>query len=105
MYFGIPANGALAHSLLVRFFAGPLCDRFGPRLTFVGILLAGAIPTALAGLVKNATGLLVLRFFVGVLGATFVPCQVWSTAFFDRNVVGTANGLMAGFGNAGGGIT
>jgi NNP family nitrate/nitrite transporter-like MFS transporter len=91
--------------LLVRLIAGPCCDRFGPRLTFAGTLLAGAIPTALAGCVKNAPGLLVLRFFIGILGASFVPCQVWSTGFFDKNVVGSANALTAGFGNAGGGIT
>jgi NNP family nitrate/nitrite transporter-like MFS transporter len=30
---------------------------------------------------------------------------VWSTGFFDKNVVGTANALTAGWGNAGGGIT
>ena len=45
------------------------------------------------------------RFFLGVLGATFVPCQVWCTGFFDKNVVGTANALAGGWGNAGGGIT
>ena len=46
-----------------------------------------------------------LRFFIGILGGSFVPCQVWSTGFFDKNVVGTANALTGGFGNAGGGIT
>jgi NNP family nitrate/nitrite transporter-like MFS transporter len=30
---------------------------------------------------------------------------VWSTGFFDKNVVGTANALAGGWGNAGGGIT
>jgi NNP family nitrate/nitrite transporter-like MFS transporter len=30
---------------------------------------------------------------------------VWSTGFFDKNVVGTSNALTAGWGNAGGGIT
>jgi NNP family nitrate/nitrite transporter-like MFS transporter len=30
---------------------------------------------------------------------------VWSTGFFDKNVVGTANSLTAGWGNSGGGIT
>jgi len=34
-----------------------------------------------------------------------VPCQVWCTAWFDKNVVGTANALAGGWGNAGGGIT
>lgn len=30
---------------------------------------------------------------------------MWSTGFFDKNVVGTANALTGGFGNLGGGIT
>lgn len=49
--------------------------------------------------------LLALRFFVGILGGSFVPCQVWSTGFFDKNVVGTANAFTGGIGNSGGGIT
>jgi nitrate/nitrite transporter NarK len=47
---------------------------------------------------------MVLRFFIGILGGSFVPCQVWSTGFFDKNVVGSANALTGGWGNAGGGI-
>jgi NNP family nitrate/nitrite transporter-like MFS transporter len=96
---------ALTGTLVVRFLAGPLCDRFGPRWTYVVILLAGSIPTALAGAVTNVSGLIALRFFVGILGGTFVPCQVWSTGFFDKNVVGTSNALIGGWGNSGGGIT
>lgn len=96
---------ALLATFLVRFIAGPLCDRFGPRLVFVGLLLCGSIPTAMAGLVTTPKGLIALRFFVGILGGTFVPCQVWCTGFFDKNIVGTANSLAAGWGNAGGGIT
>lgn len=95
----------LTGTLVVRLMAGPLCDRFGPRLVFVGCLLAGAIPTAMAGLVTNPKGLIALRFFIGILGASFVPCQVWCTGFFDKNVVGTANALAGGWGNSGGGIT
>jgi NNP family nitrate/nitrite transporter-like MFS transporter len=96
---------ALTATLLVRIVAGPLCDRFGPRIVFAGCLLAGAIPTALAFTIKDATGLIILRFFVGILGGSFVPCQVWSMGFFDKNIVGTANAFTGGFGNAGGGIT
>ena len=67
--------------------------------------MIGAIPTALAGAVTSVRGLLALRFFVGILGGSFVPCQVWSTGFFDKNVVGTANAFTGGFGNSGGGVT
>ncbi|KAF2100115.1 nitrate transporter [Rhizodiscina lignyota] len=95
----------LTATLLIRLIAGPACDRFGPRWTFAGCLLAGAIPTFCAGGVTNAAGLYALRFFIGILGGAFVPCQVWTTGFFDKSVVGTANALTGGFGNSGGGIT
>ncbi|KAK3372497.1 major facilitator superfamily domain-containing protein [Podospora didyma] len=96
---------SLCATLLVRLVAGPLCDQFGPRKVFGGLLLVGSIPLGLAPLVQSATGLYASRFFIGILGGSFVPCQVWSTGFFDKNVVGTANALTGGFGNAGGGIT
>jgi MFS family permease len=67
----------LVSTLLTRLVAGPLCDRFGPRLTFIGILLAGSLPTVLAGGVVNKQGLLAIRFFLGVIGGSFVPCQVY----------------------------
>ena len=96
---------SVAATLLVRLVAGPACDRFGPKWTFASILLAGAIPTALAGTVTTPAGLITVRFFVGILGGSLIPCQVWTTGFFDKNIVGTANSLAAGFGNAGGGVT
>lgn len=89
----------------MRFVAGPACDRFGPRHVFAGTLLIGSIPLGLAPLVHDAQGLYISRFFIGILGGSFVPCQVWSTGFFDKNVVGTANALTGGWGNAGGGLT
>ena len=95
---------ALTGTLLVRFLAGPACDRWGPRWTYIAILAAGSIPTAMSGLVKNVSGLIAVRFFCGILGGTFVPCQVWSTGFFDKNIVGTSNALIGGWGNAGGGV-
>lgn len=96
---------ALCATLLVRLIAGPCCDRFGPRWTFAGCLLIGAIPTFLAGTAYTRGQLFAVRFFVGILGGSFVPCQVWSTGFYDKNIVGTANAFTAGFGNAGGGVT
>ncbi|KAL9037543.1 MAG: hypothetical protein Q9180_003658 [Flavoplaca navasiana] len=95
----------LTAALIVRLVAGLACDRFGARWTFAGILLLGAIPTALAGTVTTHNGLVVLRFFAGILGGSFIPCQVWTTGFFDKSVVGTANALTAGLGNAGSGVT
>ncbi|KAK7745460.1 hypothetical protein SLS53_002958 [Cytospora paraplurivora] len=91
--------------LIVRFIAGPLCDQIGPRKVFAGCLFIGSIPVGLAPLVQTAKGLYASRFFIGILGGSFVPCLVWTTAFFDKNVIGTANAVSGGWGNAGGGIT
>jgi len=96
---------SLSATFFLRFITGPLCDQFGPRRVFASLILLGCFPIGLAPLVKNATGLYISRFFIGILGATFVPCQVWCTGFFDKNIVGTANALAGGWGNAGGGIT
>ena len=50
--------------------------------------------SGLAGTAFNAGALYTLRFFIGILGGTFVMCQAWTTAFFDKSVVGTANALV-----------
>ncbi|PVF95348.1 nitrate transporter [Serendipita vermifera] len=96
---------ALLATLLVRIVVGPLVDRFGPRKVMAALLILGAIPSGLAGTARTASHLYAIRFFIGILGGTFVPCQAWTTCFFDKNVVGTANALVGGWGNAGGGIT
>ena len=82
---------ALTATLLVRLVAGPACDRFGPRWTFAGCLLIGAIPTFLSGTAFNASELYALRFFIGILGGSFVPCQVWTTGFYDKVSRGCIN--------------
>ncbi|KAK4703292.1 MFS transporter, NNP family, nitrate/nitrite transporter, partial [Phenoliferia sp. Uapishka_3] len=96
---------ALLATLVVRFAMGPLVDRYGPRKMMALMLVVGAIPSGLAGLIKDVHGLYAIRFFIGILGGTFVPCQSWTTSFFDKNIVGTANALVGGWGNLGGGVT
>jgi MFS transporter, NNP family, nitrate/nitrite transporter len=84
------ANGnivALLATLLVRVVIGPPYDRFGPRRCMIGCVILGAIPSALASTPTNAGGLIALRFFVGIPGGTFVPCQVWCTGFSTKIVL------------------
>jgi NNP family nitrate/nitrite transporter-like MFS transporter len=64
-------------TIFMRFLLGPFVDKFGPRIPMGIILFLSAIPTALTGLVNTATGLAVLRFFIGIGGSTFVMCQFW----------------------------
>jgi NNP family nitrate/nitrite transporter-like MFS transporter len=92
-------------TILMRFVLGPLCDKFGARILFAIVLCIASIPTACTGLVTNATTLAILRLFIGIAGGTFVMCQYWSSRMFTKKVVGTANALVGGWGNLGGGVT
>lgn len=89
-------------TIFCRLFVGPMCDVFGARWVMASILIISAIPVMLTGLVSNATELYILRFFTGIAGASFVTCQYWTTSMFTREISGTANSLVAGWGNLGG---
>ena len=92
-------------TIVMRFILGPLCDKFGARMLFAGVMCVASIPTACTGLVQSAAGLSVLRLFIGIAGGSFVMCQYWTTSMFTKEVVGTANAVVAGWGNLGGGVT
>ncbi|GAA5871489.1 hypothetical protein JCM8547_001357 [Rhodosporidiobolus lusitaniae] len=87
---------ALLATLFCRFLFGPLVDRFGPRLTIVGVLTVGAIPSGLAGTISIASGLYAIRFFIGIPGASFVPCLAWRTTFFHKYIVAVFQRLVDG---------
>ena len=61
---------ALVATLTIRLFVGPFVDQYGPRKVMAAILIFSAIPSGLAGTVHNASSLYVLRFFIGIVGAT-----------------------------------
>jgi MFS transporter, NNP family, nitrate/nitrite transporter len=88
-------------TILVRLLVGPLCDVYGAKILFSAILCLVSIPTACLGFVQTAQGLTILRAFIGIAGATFVTCEYWCSRMFAKQVVGTANGLSAGWGNLG----
>jgi len=92
-------------TIFMRFVLGPMCDKWGARIPFALILCLASIPTACTGLVNTATGLAILRLFIGIAGGTFVMCQYWSSRMFCKEVVGTSNALCGGWGNLGGGVT
>ncbi|CAG8682041.1 2974_t:CDS:2, partial [Racocetra fulgida] len=96
---------SVSSTIIFRILSGPLCEKFGARRVMSAILIIGAIPTALVSLSQGPASLITFRFFVGILGATFVPCQFWTTQMFSPNTVGGANALSAGWGNMGGGVT
>ena len=51
--------------------------------------------------VHTAPGYIISRFLIGWALAAFVTCQFWTSIMFSPNVVGFANALAGGWGNAG----
>eukprot|EP00741_Cyanophora_paradoxa_P005326 tig00000880_g5165.t1 len=95
----------VAGTIAARLLVGVVCDRYGPRLGQGAVMLAGALPTALAGLVHSYPSFLLVRLFISFIGAAFVPTQFHMSLMFSRSVAGEANALSAGWGNMGGGTT
>ncbi|KAJ3117580.1 High-affinity nitrate transporter 2.1 [Nowakowskiella sp. JEL0407] len=96
---------AVASTVIFRFFIGPLVDKLGPSRLMAMVLVVGSIPLAFTSLVSSSAGLIIVRAFIGILGASFVPCQYWTTALFSKKIVGTANAIAGGWGNMGAGAT
>ncbi|NHZ36839.1 MFS transporter [Massilia rubra] len=94
---------AVAITILVRLVVGPMCDRFGPRKAYTGLLLLGAIPVLGVAASQSYESFLFFRLGIGAVGASFVITQYHTSVMFAPNVVGTANAAAAGWGNAGGG--
>lgn len=92
-------------AIFMRIIMGPVCDNYGARLPMSFVLMAASIPTACLGFVNSASGLAVLRFFIGIAGSSFVMSQFWPSRMFSRDIAGTANGTVGGWGNLGGAWT
>ncbi|OCA10589.1 MFS transporter [Acinetobacter pittii] len=96
---------AVAITILVRLAVGPLCDKYGPRITYTALLLLGSIPIFGVAAANSYESFLFFRLLIGAIGASFVITQYHTSVMFAPNVVGTANAAAAGWGNAGGGAT
>lgn len=96
---------AVAVTILIRLIIGPLCDKYGPRKAYTGLLLIGAIPVFGVAAAQSYESFLFFRLLIGAIGASFVITQYHTSVMFAPNVVGTANAAAAGWGNSGGGAT
>ncbi|MDX1355250.1 MAG: NarK family nitrate/nitrite MFS transporter [Halomonas venusta] len=96
---------SVAITVIVRLLIGVLCDKIGPRKTYTGLLMLGAVPVMGIGFANSFETFLLARLAIGAIGASFVITQYHTTMMFAPNVVGTANATSAGWGNLGGGTT
>lgn len=92
-------------TILARLGIGYLCDRIGPRRSYVALLCFGAVAVAGSAFVDSWPTYLFSRLCIGVIGASFVITQYHTSVMFAPNVVGMANATTAGWGNLGGGVT
>jgi NNP family nitrate/nitrite transporter-like MFS transporter len=96
---------AVGITIIARMAIGPMCDKYGPRLTYTLLLALGAIPVLGIAFAWSYTSFLIFRLAIGIIGASFVITQYHTSVMFAPNVVGTANATVGGWGNAGGGVT
>lgn len=92
-------------TIFARLFIGYLCDRIGPRKSYVALLLFGATVVAGSSFATTWETYLFSRMCIGVIGASFVITQYHTAVMFAPNCVGIANATTAGWGNLGGGVT
>jgi MFS transporter, NNP family, nitrate/nitrite transporter len=96
---------AVGITIIVRLLIGPLADKYGPRRTYTGLLVLGALPVLGIAFAQSYEAFLIARLCIGAIGASFVITQYHTSVMFASNVVGTANAASAGWGNSGGGVT
>ena len=67
------ANIAIAGvfaTILARFAIGPMCDKYGPRITYTLLLAFGSIPVFGIAFAWDYTSFLVFRLLIGIIGAS-----------------------------------
>ncbi|KAK9117216.1 hypothetical protein Sjap_016163 [Stephania japonica] len=96
---------SVSGAVFARVAMGTACDLVGPRLASACLILLTAPAVFFFSAASSPISFLLLRFFTGFSLATFVSTQFWMSSMFSASVVGTANGIAAGWGNLGGGAT
>ncbi|XP_010023493.2 high affinity nitrate transporter 2.5 [Eucalyptus grandis] len=96
---------SVSGAVFARVAMGTACDLFGPRLASASLILITTPAVYCSAITNSAISFLLVRFFTGFSLATFVSTQFWMSSMFSPLVVGSANGVAAGWGNLGGGAT
>jgi len=98
------AIGSVTATVMVRIALGTLLERWGPVNTQCALLVFGSFWVLCAAGISSGWSFILIRTFMGCVGATFVTNQFWCSLMFAPKVVGTANATAGGWGNLGGGV-
>ena len=91
----------VALTIPARILIGILVDKFGPRLTYSLLLMAGGIACSIFALSTSYEMLALTRFLMGFVGAGFVIGIRMVGEWFPAKQVGLAEGVYGGWGNFG----
>jgi NNP family nitrate/nitrite transporter-like MFS transporter len=91
----------VALTIPARILVGALIDKYGPRVVFSGLLIVMSIPTFIFAFGNSFLQLLVARFVLGTVGASFVIGIRMVSQWFPPKMIGRAEGFYAGWGNFG----
>ena len=91
----------VALTIPARVLIGMLLDKYGPRLTYSGILVFSAIPCLLFASAQDFNQLVVARLLLSIVGAGFVIGIRMVAEWFPPKEIGLAEGIYGGWGNFG----
>lgn len=91
-------------AIFIRSAIGPFVFAYGPKNAYRLTCLMSLPFIIWSAFMTDSTSFLVVRFFVGIMSAGFVPCQSWNPLIWHPSEVGFVNGMSAGIGNFGAGV-
>lgn len=91
----------VALTIPARIFIGSLVDKYGPRITYAGLMVVTTIPGLMFAFGDTFVQLVVSRLLLGTIGAGFVIGIKMTANWFPPKMMGRAEGFYAGWGNFG----
>ncbi|NJM68238.1 MAG: NarK family nitrate/nitrite MFS transporter [Acaryochloris sp. RU_4_1] len=91
----------LALTIPARIIIGMVLDKFGPRVTFSGLLMFALIPCLETAFAQDFNQLVLARLVMGIVGAGFVVGIRMVSEWFPPKEIGIAEGIYGGWGNFG----
>lgn len=89
---------------LIRLPVGMLCERFGGKPVYIGVMIFSAISVFMVSYANSFVGLFWGGLAFGISGTSFAVGIAYSSIWFPKKSQGTALGIF-GMGNAGSGVT